>query len=241
MENEERRTDLVENGERRTENGGKRTVASAILHSPLSTLHSPFSTLHSIVEIFYSLQGEGRHTGMPAVFVRLAGCHNACPWCDAKETWNAKNFPRLSAGDIAAQVNAYPCKTVIVTGGEPLLHPLDELCARLKEQHCRLHLETSGAAAFSGAWDWVCLSPKRQQPPLQNNFRYADELKVVIATPDDFAWAEENARQAPPECLLLLQPEWSRRAAITPLVIAYILRHPQWRLSLQTHKFLDIP
>jgi organic radical activating enzyme len=178
---------------------------------------------------------------MPAVFVRLAGCRNACAWCDAKETWNAGNYPRLTAAGIAAQVNEYPCKTVIVTGGEPLLHPLDELCAQLKAQQCRLHLETSGAAAFSGAWDWVCLSPKRQQPPWQENFRQADELKVVITAPGDFAWAEANAQLSPPECLLLLQPEWSCRAAITPLIINYIWEHPQWRLSLQTHKFLAIP
>ena len=194
-----------------------------------------------VVEIFYSLQGDGSYAGVPAVFVRLAGCCNACAWCDAKETWDAVNFPRLTVAGIAKQVNAYPCKTVIVTGGEPLLHPLDELCTQLKAQCCRLHLETSGTAAFSGAWDWVCLSPKRQQPPLQENFRYAHELKIVIASPDDFVWAEANARQASPGCLLLLQPEWSRRATITPQVTDYIRKHPQWRLSLQIHKFLAIP
>jgi organic radical activating enzyme len=196
--------------------------------------------LFPVAEIFYSLQGEGCYTGIPAVFVRLAGCRNACSWCDAKETWNAGGFPLLPAGEIAAQVNAYPCRTVVVTGGEPLLYPLDALCAQLREQHCRLHLETSGAAAFSGAWDWVCLSPKRQQPPLPENYRHANELKVVIATPDDLAWAEENVRQVSPECLLLLQPEWGNRSGATPLAIDYIRRHPQWRLSLQTHKFLDI-
>jgi organic radical activating enzyme len=197
--------------------------------------------MYSVVEIFYSLQGEGAYTGVPAVFVRLAGCRNACAWCDAKETWDAGNFPHLTAAEIVAQVNDYPCKTVIVTGGEPLLHPLDELCAQLKAQHCRLHLETSGAAAFSGTWDWVCLSPKRQQLPLQENFRHASELKVVIAAPDDFAWAEENACRVTPECRLLLQPEWNRRTVLTPQVIDYIRKHPQWRLSLQTHKFLAIP
>ncbi|MDR0694981.1 MAG: 7-carboxy-7-deazaguanine synthase QueE [Prevotellaceae bacterium] len=194
-----------------------------------------------VAEIFYSLQGEGWYAGVPAVFVRLAGCRNACAWCDAKETWNAGAFPHLPAGEIAGRVSAYPCRTVVITGGEPLLYPLDALCARLKEQHCRLHLETSGAGAFSGAWDWVCLSPKPQQPPWKENYRHAGELKVIIATPDDFAWAEENARQVAPGCLLLLQPEWSRFPAVAPQVIAYIQRHPQWRLSLQTHKFLAIP
>jgi organic radical activating enzyme len=197
--------------------------------------------LFSVAEIFYSLQGEGHYAGVPAVFVRLAGCRNGCAWCDSPDTWDAGKFPQQTAAAIVEQVNAYPCKTVVITGGEPLLHPLDELCARLKENNCRIHLETSGTAAFSGAWDWVCLSPKRQQPPLPENYRQASELKMIIAAPDDFDWAEKNAQQVPPDCLLLLQPEWSRRQTVMPLIIDYLLRKPQWRLSLQTHKFIDIP
>ncbi|MDR3351350.1 MAG: 7-carboxy-7-deazaguanine synthase QueE [Prevotellaceae bacterium] len=194
-----------------------------------------------MAEIFYSLQGEGCYAGVPAVFVRLAGCDNACSWCDAKETWDAGAFPRLSAGEIAERVGACPCRTVVVTGGEPLRYSLDAVCLLLKAQGCRLHLETSGAGAFSGEWDWVCLSPKRQQPPCAGNYRHADELKVIIATPDDFAWAEENARRVAPPCRLLLQPEWSHFNTVAPLVTAYIREHPQWRLSLQIHKFLAIP
>jgi organic radical activating enzyme len=211
-----------------------RLKARAVAHSSL------FIPLLPVVEIFYSLQGEGRYAGVPAVFVRLAGCHNACPWCDSKETWRTDGFPLVAVETVIEQVGAYAARTVVVTGGEPLLHPLDRLCRELQKNNFRTHLETSGTATLSGAWDWLCLSPKPQQPPRPDIYSYADELKIVIASLEDFARAEENARRVRPECLLFLQPEWSRRAAVVPPIIDYIRQHPKWRLSLQIHKLLNI-
>ncbi|MDR0668366.1 MAG: 7-carboxy-7-deazaguanine synthase QueE [Prevotellaceae bacterium] len=193
-----------------------------------------------VVELFYSLQGEGFFTGMPAVFIRLAGCSNACRWCDSKKSWQADKHPRMEVAEIVAKVLPFPVRMVVVTGGEPLQHSLRSLCRELKRYEFLPHLETSGAASFSGAWDWICLSPKRQCPPRPRFYSLADELKVVIETPDDFAWAEENAGRMLRECVLCLQPEWSRRKSIVPQIVDYIKQRPQWRLSLQTHKWLHI-
>ncbi|MDR2361937.1 MAG: 7-carboxy-7-deazaguanine synthase QueE [Prevotellaceae bacterium] len=194
----------------------------------------------SVVEIFYSLQGEGRFTGVPAVFIRLAGCVNACPWCDSKESWPVDKYPLMSVDTIATEASLFPARMAVVTGGEPLLHPLDALCDALKRHHFRLHLETSGTAVLSGAWDWVCLSPKRHRPPLPAIYSQADGLKVVIEKAADFTWAETVAAQVSPDCLLFMQPEWSRRQTVLPLLIEYIKQYPQWQLSLQTHKWLGI-
>jgi organic radical activating enzyme len=194
----------------------------------------------SVVELFYSLQGEGRFTGVPAVFIRLAGCTNACRWCDSKASWTLDGHPQRTVDAIVAQALLFPSRMAVITGGEPLLHPLDALCDALKRHQFRLHLETSGTASLSGVWDWVCLSPKRHRPPRPAIYPAADELKVVIETAADFAWAEENAAQVSPACLLLMQPEWSRRKTILPPVIDYIQQRPQWQLSLQTHKWLHI-
>ena len=174
-----------------------------------------------IVELFYSLQGEGCYTGQAAVFIRLAGCRNACPWCDAKHTWKAEDFPFLSIAEIVRQASVFPARIAIVTGGEPLLYPLDELCRALHNKGFRTHLETSGVAPFSGEWDWVCLSPKRHRPPLAEAYKHAHELKVVIASAADFAWAEENARNVSPDCLLYLQPEWSCRQTVLPAITQF--------------------
>lgn len=193
-----------------------------------------------VAELFYSLQGEGRFTGVPAVFIRLAGCSNACRWCDSKESWQADKRPCMAVADIVAKASSFPSRVAVVTGGEPLLHSLDGLCGELKRNRFRLHLETSGAAALTGAWDWICLSPKRHCPPRPAIYPLADELKVVIATTDDFAWAEESAGRVSPSCLLLLQPEWSCRQSVVPQIVDYIKRRPQWQLSLQTHKWLHI-
>lgn len=195
----------------------------------------------SVVELFYSLQGEGCYTGQAAVFIRLAGCRNACPWCDAKDTWNADKFPRVAIADIVRQASAYPARIAVVTGGEPLLHDLGDLCRALKQAGFRTHLETSGVAPFSGEWDWVCLSPKCHRPPLAEAYAQAHELKVVIENKSSFEWAEENAQKVSASCLLYLQPEWGQRQTVVPLITEYIKQHPQWRLSLQTHKFLNIP
>ena len=194
-----------------------------------------------IVELFYSLQGEGNFTGQAAIFIRLAGCPNACSWCDAKNTWNANDFPLFSIKEIVEKVRSYPSKIAIITGGEPLLHSLDNLCSTLQNAGFRTHIETSGVEEFSGSWNWICLSPKRQNPPIATAFEKANELKIIISSPTDFAFAEENAKKVNAECLLFLQPEWSQRQTIVPLITDYIQQNPQWRLSLQTHKFLNIP
>ncbi len=188
-------------------------------------------------EEFYSLQGEGRHTGMAACFVRLAGCDVACEWCDSPEAWGGGT--PADEDDIAARAMAEGAGTVVVTGGEPLMQNLDRLTAALHERGLAAHLETSGTHPFSGEWDWVALSPKHHRPPLEEAFRLADELKVVVACDADFAWAEECASHVGRGCLLYLQPEWN--SPMLPRIVDYIKRNPRWRLSLQTHKYIDIP
>lgn len=202
-----------------------------------------FNELHTfpIVEAFYSLQGEGFHTGKAAYFIRFGGCHVCCGWCDVKQSWNPNVHPRLSNAQIVEQILVNKAHAVVVTGGEPLMHNLDELCNLLHSHQIQTFLETSGTFKMSGKWDWVCLSPKQKHKPLQENFAKASELKVIIASPDDLAWAEECAAQVSPNCMLYLQPEYSVHGAITPTIVEYCKQNPQWRISLQTHKFIDIP
>ena len=199
------------------------------------------SVLLPLVEDFYTLQGEGFHTGSAAYFIRLGGCDVGCSWCDAKETWNPRIHPPVPAEEIVRRAAAHPARTVVVTGGEPLMYPLDELCDRLHAAGMEVHLETSGSHPFSGSFDWVCLSPKRRQPPLDEAWARADELKVIIETPEDIEWAEECAARVNAECMLFLQPEWSRRDAVIPVIVEYIKNNPRWRASLQSHKYMRIP
>ncbi len=194
-----------------------------------------------LVEDFYTLQGEGRHTGRAAYFIRLGGCDVGCRWCDAKDTWNPKVHPPVAVGEIVRRASAHPAKAVVVTGGEPLMYPLDELCVRLHESGMEIFLETSGSHPFSGEFDWVCLSPKKQQQPLYEAWARADELKVIIETVDDLRWAEECAAKVGEHCMLFLQPEWSRREAMMPAIVDYIKENPRWRISLQAHKYMRIP
>lgn len=194
-----------------------------------------------VVERFYTLQGEGFHSGKPAFFIRLAGCDVGCPWCDSKESWSAEKYPVADVEVLADDVIASGAKAVVVTGGEPLLHNLDGLCTSLGRTGAEIYLETSGSAPASGRFDWICLSPKRNKAPLAEMLAVADELKVVIGEADDFGWAEENAAKVRPECRLYLQPEWGRMRQIMPDIVEYAKRHPEWSVSLQTHKFMDIP
>jgi organic radical activating enzyme len=195
-----------------------------------------------LVEEFYTLQGEGAQTGRAACFIRLGGCDVGCPWCDAKESWNPKIHPPVEVSEIVRRATAYPARTVVITGGEPLIYPLDELTAQLHEKGLQIFLETSGSHPFSGTFDWVCLSPKKQRPPLPGAWSHADELKVIISTPEDLQWAEECASKLPAaKTILLLQPEWSRADEMTPLIIDHIKQNPRWRISLQTHKYMQIP
>lgn len=194
-----------------------------------------------VVERFYTLQGEGFHSGKPAFFIRIAGCDVGCPWCDSKESWSAENVQETDAESLAAEAAASGAKAVVVTGGEPLLHNLDGLCALLGRTGAEIYLETSGSAPPSGSFDWICLSPKRRKAPLPEMLAIADELKVVIGETGDFAWAEENAAKVKPGCRLYLQPEWNRMQRIMPEIVEYAKRHPEWSVSLQTHKFMNIP
>jgi organic radical activating enzyme len=195
-----------------------------------------------LVEEFYTLQGEGFHTGRAAWFIRLGGCDVGCSWCDAKETWNPRTHPPVAVDEIVRRASENnPAKAVVVTGGEPLIYPLDELCEKLHTAGIEIFLETSGSHPFSGTWDWVCLSPKRRQPPLPEAWARADELKVIIETAADLEWAEECAAKLRPTTKLFMQPEWSRREEMMPLIVDYIKQNPRWRSSLQSHKYMRIP
>jgi len=199
-----------------------------------------YDQLLPVSEEFYSLQGEGVHTGKPAYFLRIGGCDVKCSFCDAKESWNTNNHTLTKTDDIIRRVLANPSHAIVVTGGEPMLYNLDYLCEILKDNNIKLFLETSGSEQLSGKWDWICVSPKRNHTPLQNILRQANELKVVICNEFDFSWAEENAKYVNNDCHLLLQPEWSNRSDMIHKIVAYIMKNTKWRISLQSHKYMDI-
>ncbi len=194
-----------------------------------------------VMEEFYTLQGEGFNTGQAAYFIRVGGCDVGCKWCDVKESWNSSDFPPVPTDGVIRNAVSYPARAIVVTGGEPLLYNMDYLCTELHLQQVRIFLETSGSQPFSGSWDWICLSPKRDAPPLEEMIKLADELKVIIHDETDFKWAEENAQRVSPACILYLQPEWSRRERMMPAIVAWIKANPQWRVSLQSHKYMHIP
>lgn len=194
-----------------------------------------------LMEEFYTLQGEGYNMGCAAYFIRLGGCDVGCHWCDSKPSWNAKNFPPESTDTIIEHVMQYPAKTIVVTGGEPSLYPLDYLTNRLHNLGVRTMVETSGSHHLTGVWDWICLSPKQNLHPLDEIMPKANELKVVIEKKEDIAWAEENARKVSEKCLLYLQPEWSESKNIISFLTDYVMQNPQWRISLQAHKYMRIP
>lgn len=201
----------------------------------------PTSPTLPVMEHFYTLQGEGMHQGTAAYFIRLAGCDVGCVWCDVKASWDRSKHPDIPIDELIAQVQQTPASLVVITGGEPLMHDLNLLTQKLKEAGYQTHLETSGAHPISGAWDWICLSPKKFKAPLPAILPMADELKVVIFHRSDFQWAESYAAEVRPDCRLFLQPEWDRSTEILPLIVEYVKAHPQWRATLQTHKYLNIP
>ena len=200
-----------------------------------STLQLP------VMEEFYTLQGEGYHQGKAAHFIRLGGCDVGCVWCDVKESWSMDAHPRWMTEQIAAEVEKSGANLAVITGGEPLMHSLDALTNLLRSKNIACHLETSGSHPLSGEWDWICLSPKKFKAPLPEVLAVAHELKVVIYHESDFTWAEEFAKKVQATCKLYLQPEWSKREKMTPLCIEYLKKNPKWELSLQIHKYLDIP
>lgn len=192
-----------------------------------------------LMEAFYSLQGEGFYKGTAAYFIRLGGCDVGCHWCDVKESWAAEAHPLVPVDTIVTDALAHS-KTMIITGGEPLMWNLDLLTEKLRAAGARTHIETSGAHSLSGTFDWICLSPKKIKRPVADVLQKANELKMVIYNNNDFLFAEEMAAQVSPDCLLYLQPEWSKRAVAMPKIVDYVMAHPQWKASLQMHKYLDI-
>ena len=201
------------------------------------------------MEHFYTLQGEGYHQGKAAYFIRLGGCDVGCVWCDVKDSWDAAKHPQYSLQEIVNMAVAGSAENkldrsdvlVVVTGGEPLMHNLDALTSALKQEGFQTNIETSGSSDLSGYWDWICLSPKKFKAPLPSVIEKADELKVVIFNKSDFEWAEKYAALVKPGCRLYLQPEWDKAAIVTPMIIGYIKQHPQWRISVQIHKYINVP
>lgn len=194
-----------------------------------------------LMEEFYTIQGEGYHTGQAAYFIRLGGCDVGCHWCDVKESWDAEKHPLTSVEQIVAQAVKHTAQTVVITGGEPLMYDLSLLTSALKAAGIQIWLETSGAYPLTGHYDWICVSPKKFKTPLPEVLQAADELKVVVFNQSDFKWAEMHADQTREDCRLYLQPEWSKADQMTPMIIDYVKEQPRWTISLQTHKYLEIP
>lgn len=207
------------------------------------------TALLPVMEHFYTIQGEGYHQGRAAYFIRLGGCDVGCVWCDVKDSWDAELHPKMSVTDLVNEVliNASPTSggregaLVVITGGEPLMHNLNELTVALQSAGLKTNIETSGTHPLTGNWDWICLSPKKFKAPLSDLLPVANELKVVVFNTSDFDWAEKYARLVSADCKLYLQPEWEQAAVVTPLIIEYIKQNPQWELSLQIHKYINVP
>lgn len=193
-----------------------------------------------LMEEFYTIQGEGAHTGTAAYFIRVGGCDVGCHWCDVKESWNAELHPPTDISVIIEEAKKHS-NTVVVTGGEPLMWSMDPLTNALHEKEIQIHIETSGAYPLSGNWDWFCLSPKKNKLPISDAYQRADELKMIVYNKDDLRFAEEEASKVNKNCKLFLQPEWSKRDTVMPLLVDYVLENPKWKVSLQTHKYLNIP
>jgi 7-carboxy-7-deazaguanine synthase len=194
-----------------------------------------------LVEDFFTIQGEGFHTGKAAYFIRIGGCDVGCSWCDSRFAWDPLIHPLVSTDEIVRHAVNSGTDSVVVTGGEPLMWDLDYLCKELKGNKIDTYIETSGAYPLSGIWDWICLSPKKNMPPVEENCRLADELKVIIEDEDDLLWAEKYRKAVSEKCKLFLQPEWSRFEKIIPVLVEYIKKNPCWRISLQVHKYMHIP
>jgi organic radical activating enzyme len=193
-----------------------------------------------LMEAFYTIQGEGFHKGTAAYFIRVGGCDVGCHWCDVKESWDAEKHPPTETAKIVDEAIKHS-KTVVVTGGEPLTWDMNELTAQVKKENAQIHIETSGAYPLTGVWDWICLSPKKNALPQPEIYPLADELKVIVYNKHDLKFAEEQAAKVGENCILYLQPEWSVREKTMPLIVDYVMKNPKWRVSLQTHKYLNIP
>jgi organic radical activating enzyme len=193
------------------------------------------------MESFYTLQGEGFHQGKAAYFIRLAGCDVGCVWCDVKESWDEELYPLQTIEEIVNKAKQNPARLAVITGGEPTLHNLEKLTGALKSEGFSTNIETSGSSPLTGKWDWICLSPKKFKAPLEEILDKANELKIIIFNKSDFQWAEKYAAKVSSDCKLYLQPEWSKSQKVTPLIIDYIKENPKWELSLQIHKYINVP
>lgn len=223
-------------------------MSEQVIHTDQNIVAGLKETALPVMEAFYTLQGEGLHQGKAAYFIRLGGCDVGCFWCDVKESWDASAHPQKTIEQIINEakqaIGHHPLAAqpiFVITGGEPLMHNLDGLTTNLQAENFRTHIETSGSSSLSGYWNWICLSPKKFKKPLPEVFAAANELKIIIYNKSDFKWAEENAALVAASCKLYLQPEWSKAAEVTPLIIDYIKANPQWQLSLQVHKYINIP
>jgi organic radical activating enzyme len=194
-----------------------------------------------LMEAFHTIQGEGFHQGKAAFFIRLAGCEVGCHWCDVKESWDMEAHPKVPIAEIIRKAVAHPTRMAVITGGEPLMHDLSELTQALREIGFRTHIETSGVYPVTGVWDWICFSPKKFKSPEPVIFGQAHELKVIIYHNSDFNWAREFQPRVNPACKLYLQPEWSKKDKMMPLITEFVMENPQWEISLQTHKYMNIP
>jgi organic radical activating enzyme len=194
-----------------------------------------------VMEDFYTIQGEGFYQGSAAYFIRLGGCDVGCVWCDVKESWDVNVHPLVNVSELAKKAKESGGRFAVITGGEPALHNLKELTREIKQIGLNTHIETSGAYPLTGTWDWICLSPKKFKAPHPSVPKQAHELKVVIFHRSDFEWAEEFAAKVSTQCNLYLQPEWSKESEMLPLIIEYVKRNPKWKISLQVHKYMDIP
>ena len=201
------------------------------------------TSLHNlpVMEAFYTVQGEGYHTGRAAYFIRLGGCDVGCVWCDVKESWDATKHSKQEVSQIVEAANQFESNTVVVTGGEPFMYDLSVLTEGLKIAGFKAHAETAGVYPITGDWDWICFSPKKFKAPIDEYYEKSHELKVIVFNKSDLAWAEEHAAKMNPKAILFLQPEWDKRDQMMPLIVEYVKKNPKWRISLQTHKYLDIP
>jgi 7-carboxy-7-deazaguanine synthase len=214
---------------------------NVIMKSQTPNLKSQTSSSLPVMEHFYTLQGEGYHQGKAAYFIRLGGCDVGCVWCDVKDSWDAERHPKYEISRLIEEIKKTPAEIVVITGGEPLMHDLTFLTTELQAAGYKTHIETSGAYSLSGSWDWICLSPKKFKAPLPGIIPFANELKIVVFNKSDFDWAEKYAAMVSSTCKLYLQPEWDKAAEMTPQIIDYIKQHPKWELSLQIHKYINVP
>ncbi len=219
----------------------------SVANTPLSSrnMHHPILpslvTSLPVMEQFYTIQGEGYHQGKAAFFIRLAGCDVGCVWCDVKESWDASQHNSKSIEQIVAASRQYPSDICVITGGEPLIYDLSNLTSSLHQVNKKTHLETSGAYPLTGSWDWICVSPKKFKAPLPEILPLAHELKVIIYSTSDFMWAASYSNKVAENCRRFLQPEWSKEKTILPQIADYVKEHPEWSISLQIHKYMNIP